>query len=51
MNPIKMNAEKAVSMTMDWYSAFNSNKNSIVDFTTKQINKFMSYQVFLDNSI
>ena len=38
----KMNAEKAVSMTMDWYSEFNSNKNGILDFTTKQIKEFTS---------
>lgn len=36
----KMNAEQAVSMTMDWYSEFNSNKNAISDFTTKQIKTF-----------
>jgi CDP-glucose 4,6-dehydratase len=38
----KMNAEKAVSMTMDWYSAFNANKNGILDFTTNQIKEFLN---------
>lgn len=38
----KMNAQKAVSMTMDWYSEFNSNKKEILDFTTKQIKVFIS---------
>ncbi|MFV8341090.1 CDP-glucose 4,6-dehydratase [Flavobacterium sp. XS2P39] len=38
----KMNAEKAVSMTMDWYSEFNSNKNGILDFTTNQIKEFLN---------
>jgi CDP-glucose 4,6-dehydratase len=33
----KMNAEKAVSMTMDWYSEFAKNKEEISDFTTEQI--------------
>jgi CDP-glucose 4,6-dehydratase len=38
----KMNAQQAVSMTMDWYSEFNLDKNSIADFTTKQINEFLN---------
>jgi CDP-glucose 4,6-dehydratase len=38
----KMNAEKAVSMTMDWYSEFNANKNGILDFTTNQIKEFLN---------
>lgn len=38
----KMNAKKAVSMTMDWYSEFNSNKNGILDFTTNQIKEFLN---------
>ncbi|WP_026714541.1 CDP-glucose 4,6-dehydratase [Flavobacterium daejeonense] len=37
----KMNAQQAVSMAMDWYSEFNSNKNNIDDFTTAQINRFL----------
>ena len=37
----KMNAQQAVSMTMDWYSEFNSNKKEILDFTTKQIKSFL----------
>lgn len=36
----KMNAEKAVSLTMDWYSEFAKNKNNISEFTTSQINAF-----------
>lgn len=40
-NP-KMNANKAVNMTMDWYSAFHLNKNSINEFTTKQIKSFFN---------
>jgi CDP-glucose 4,6-dehydratase len=38
----KMDAEKAVSMTMDWYNEFNSNIETISDFTSKQINEFLS---------
>jgi CDP-glucose 4,6-dehydratase len=38
----KMNAQQAVSMTMDWYSEFYSNKNNIVDFTTKQVKDLIS---------
>lgn len=38
----KMNAQQAVSMTMDWYSEFNSNKNNIIDFTIKQIKTFLN---------
>jgi CDP-glucose 4,6-dehydratase len=38
----KMNAQQAVSMTMDWYSEFNLNKKNINDFTTKQINTFFN---------
>lgn len=37
----KMNAQQAVSMTMDWYSEFNSNKKKISDFTTQQIKSFL----------
>lgn len=37
----KMNARQAVSMTIDWYSMFNSNKDEILDFTTNQINTFL----------
>jgi CDP-glucose 4,6-dehydratase len=37
----KMNAQQAVSMTMDWYSEFNSNKKEISDFTTQQIKSFL----------
>lgn len=40
-NP-KMNAQQAVSMTMDWYREFNSNKNNIVDFTIEQIKTFLN---------
>lgn len=38
----KMNAQKTVSMTMDWYSAFNSDKNKIREFTTEQIITFLN---------
>ena len=37
----KRNAQKAVSMTMDWYSEFNLNKNNITNFTSKQIKIFL----------
>jgi len=38
----KMNASLAVSMTMDWYNKFNSNKNTIADFTKEQIISFLT---------
>lgn len=38
----KMNAKQAVSMTMDWYSEFNSNKSNIADFTIEQIKTFFN---------
>lgn len=38
----KMNAQQAVSMTMDWYSEFNSNKDGISEFTTNQIKTFLN---------
>jgi CDP-glucose 4,6-dehydratase len=38
----KMNAQQAVSMTMDWYSEFAKNKESISKFTALQINNFMN---------
>lgn len=38
----KMNAQQAVSMTMDWYSEFNSNKKEILAFTIKQIKAFLN---------
>lgn len=37
----KMNAEKAVSMTMDWYREFTKNKNQINPFTELQIKFFL----------
>jgi len=37
----KMNAQQAVSMTMNWYIEFNLNKKEISDFTTKQIKSFL----------
>lgn len=40
----KMNAEKAVSMTMDWYREFYLNKNEILNFTAKQIKDFYLYK-------
>lgn len=38
----KMNAEKAVSMTMDWYSEFNNNLHSINSYTESQITRFIN---------
>jgi CDP-glucose 4,6-dehydratase len=38
----KMNAQQAVSMTMDWYSAFFGNKGNISEFTSQQINHFIN---------
>jgi CDP-glucose 4,6-dehydratase len=38
----KMNAQQAVSMTMDWYSMFNINQKGIDKFTEKQINEFLN---------
>jgi CDP-glucose 4,6-dehydratase len=38
----KMNAEKAVSMTMDWYSEFNNNLNAINSYTEYQIINFIN---------
>lgn len=37
-----MNAEKAVCVTMDWYKTFFNNSNIISDFTSQQINYFLS---------
>lgn len=37
----KLNAKRAVRMTMDWYSKFYSNKEEISDFTTEQIKSFL----------
>lgn len=36
----KMNARKAIEITMDWYKMFYSNKENIGDFTTIQINDY-----------
>lgn len=38
----KMNAQQAVSMTMDWYSEFATNKEYISEFTAVQINNFFN---------
>lgn len=38
----KLNAEKAVNMTMDWYNLFFSNPMEINQMTTKQIIDFIS---------
>jgi CDP-glucose 4,6-dehydratase len=38
----KMNAQQAVSMTMDWYSEFAKNKENISEFTMQQIKQFIS---------
>jgi len=37
----KLNAQHAVSMTMDWYSEYNSNRKEISVFTTQQIKSFL----------
>jgi CDP-glucose 4,6-dehydratase len=36
----KMNANQAVSMTMNWYNEFNLNRSNISKFTTNQIKTF-----------
>jgi CDP-glucose 4,6-dehydratase len=36
----KMNAQQAVTMTIDWYSFFSHNPKMIIEFTTKQIDHF-----------
>ncbi|MCV9931284.1 CDP-glucose 4,6-dehydratase [Flavobacterium sp. LS1R47] len=38
----RMNAEQAVSMTMDWYREFFMNKESISEYIAFQINKFLN---------
>jgi CDP-glucose 4,6-dehydratase len=38
----KINAQLAVSMTMDWYREFKTNKNGILDFTTQQVKSFLT---------
>ena len=38
----KMNAQQAVSMTMDWYSKFANNNERISEFTVQQINNFLN---------
>lgn len=38
----KMNANETIKFTLDWYSIFNSDKNSIDDFTLKQIKIFLN---------
>lgn len=38
----KLNAQEAVSMTMDWYKEFATNKDQILSFTEFQINKFLN---------
>jgi CDP-glucose 4,6-dehydratase len=38
----KMNAQQAVSMTMDWYSEFARDKATISEFTVKQIKVFLN---------
>lgn len=40
-NP-QFNASEAVSMTIDWYKAYFDKKNSIIDFTEKQIKSFIT---------
>lgn len=41
----KMNAQKAVSMTMDWYNEFAKNRSNIIKVTTNQILCFLSEEV------
>ncbi len=36
----KMNAQQAVTMTIDWYSFFSDNPKMIIEFTAKQIDHF-----------
>ena len=38
----KMNAQQAVSMTMDWYGQFNNQVESINEFTESQIKLFLN---------
>ena len=38
----RMNAVKAVNLTMNWYKEFYSNSGNIKDFTTKQILDFIN---------
>jgi CDP-glucose 4,6-dehydratase len=38
----KMNAQQTVKFTLDWYSAFASNKNQINNFTEQQILSFIN---------
>ena len=38
----KMNANQTVMFTLNWYNIFNTNKNSIDDFTLKQIKIFLN---------
>lgn len=38
----KMNAQKSVSMTMDWYSEFVTDRKNISEFTQAQINQFLN---------
>lgn len=38
----KMNAERAVGMTMAWYGAFSLNREDIDTFTENQINSFLN---------
>lgn len=37
-----MNAQQAVSMTMDWHSEFARDKEYILEFTAAQINNFFN---------
>ncbi|MFD2145277.1 CDP-glucose 4,6-dehydratase [Mucilaginibacter antarcticus] len=38
----KMNAEKAVNSTINWYKEYYTNKQNIVEYTTKQILDFLN---------
>ena len=40
----KMNAQQAVTMTIDWYSFFSDNPKMIIEFTIKQIDDFFRLQ-------
>ena len=38
----KMSADEAIKYTFDWYSIFNSNRNTIADYTLEQIKLFFN---------
>jgi CDP-glucose 4,6-dehydratase len=38
----KMNAQQAVSLTMDWYNQFNNKRDEIDLFTESQVKSFLN---------